>query len=329
MNATAFMNILMCTDEEFAPAAAAALKSFCAFNDARAARVFVFHEGLPVAMREAIAASVPEISEITFLAPGVARFARIGVPLLNDQYSTYLRLVAADILPSTVERIVYIDSDVLVLDSLEELWRMPCEHSYVLAALDDCLSGPGAHRSALLERFGMQDVKRKPGYFNAGVLVLNLRRWRADGFLERLLEIARSNPQGLQLHDQDLLNLAVGDNWQELPRRWNLQTYSFFEDRARAGHPQAPQHARLLDDPGILHFTGSEQKPWMQSCRHPYKPVFRHYLDQTRFAGWTRFERPTVASRIEDLVNAAKDRLRGRVWRGRRFRRAVGQRFMR
>lgn len=323
------MNILMCTDEEFAPAAAAALKSFCAFNDARATQVFIFHEGLSVATREAIAASVPEISTITFLAPGVERFAAIGVPLLNNQYSTYLRLLAGDVLPRTVDKIVYIDSDVLVLDSIQALWRMPCDGSYVLAALDDCLSGPGAHRSALLDRFGMQDSKRKQGYFNAGVLLLNLERWRDTGFLDRLMEIATANPQGLQLHDQDLLNLGVGDDWEVLPRRWNLQTYGFFEDQACAGDPRSKQHERLLGAPGILHFTGSTQKPWMNSCRHPYQRVFRHYLDQTRFADWSRVERPTLSSMTDQLVNMAKDRLRARVWCSGRFRRDVERRTMR
>ncbi len=167
---------------------------------------------------------------------------------------TYLRLLAPEVLPAGIERLLYLDSDVVVVDNIAELYDVDL-HSAPLAAALDGRWGPAS--SERLQALGI-DPER---YVNAGVLLLDLARWRREALAERVLAFAAAKGSLLLRHDQDALNAVLGPDILQLDRRWNLQTFML----GRAVRTLMPMDfqatAAARRSPGLIHFS-TDQKPW-------------------------------------------------------------------
>jgi lipopolysaccharide biosynthesis glycosyltransferase len=172
--------------------------------------------------------------------------------------AAYLRLVLPDAVPERWDRIVYLDSDLLVADDPAPLWEMDLQGHPVLAAEDFLV--PATAPTGVREGAGAEAP-----YFNSGVLVMNLPLWRAERIGTRVLEHVRAHAGGNRFADQDGLNAVLGGRAGLLHPRWNVQAHLLgfrawpdSEFKAR----MAPLRASLLANPAILHFTGP-RKPWL------------------------------------------------------------------
>ena len=150
------------------------------------------------------------------------------------------RLFAPNFLPETLGKIIYMDVDVVVLSSLRELWETPIDESFVAAAPD--LKMRPSHRKAigLTEEFP---------YFNSGVLLMNLKKWREDKITEKLLKIADEIKKNIDFPDQDVLNVyAFHNGFQKLPEGWNVHPRDYVEDKTHLLHYMGTrQRCRRLD----------------------------------------------------------------------------------
>jgi lipopolysaccharide biosynthesis glycosyltransferase len=153
--------------------------------------------------------------------------------------STYGKLLLARVLPASVERVIYLDCDTVVLTDITKLWRLTNEIPLLAACPDMHVNGP---MSEYKERIGMQ-----PGapYFNAGVLVLNLAAWREAKIIAKLSDVAKNLPKLSRFYDQDPLNVLLAGQTTQLPATWNVQ----MSVEPRIAHPL------------IVHFCGTK-KPW-------------------------------------------------------------------
>ena len=214
--------------------------------------------------------------------------------------TTYARLFLPEILPAEITKVIYLDCDLLVLDTLTPLWDMPLESCHELAVVEDSCSANPSH----YERLQLPDGHR---YFNAGVLLINLFRWRERGFTRLALELLGTTPLPLLYADQDVLNILCTGRTYYLPFRYNLQ-----EPMLRRHLPEMSDDARKdvvkeLSSPVVVHFTYT-LKPWLYTSFHPYRGHFYHYFDQTEWKG----ERPTPSwsERIRRLMWWAASKVR-------------------
>lgn len=235
-----------------------------------------------------------------------ARFAAYDVDgalldaLPKGQYgyitsTTYARLFLPVILPEQVERVIYLDCDLLVTDSLLPLWNYPLGEGHEVAAVEDSCSANARYYS----RLHLSAEKHR--YFNAGVLLVNLEAWRRNGFVERAKNLLCGGELQLDYADQDVLNVLCCGRTTYLPFRYNLQ-----EAMLRRYVPEMSDEARSkivesLSSPAVIHFTYI-LKPWTYESFHPYRSLFYHYFDQTEWAG----ERP---------IPTLKQRLWRIMWR--------------
>lgn len=199
-------------------------------------------------------------TEWTFYPVDLGRFD--GLPV-NGHVSleTYFRLAMAVLLPTSIDRVIYLDADLVVLSSLKELWESP-RHAKGIAAVPE----PGDS----VQRLGLPEGS---SYLNAGVLVIDLDAWRSEGVTAQLFEIAKENADRLQFWDQDVLAIYLQGDWQHLDARWNYNHRFFF------GNHQAP----TLTAPAIVHFSGQRLKPWdKKGRRHPYAPRFWELAEQVQ-----------------------------------------------
>jgi lipopolysaccharide biosynthesis glycosyltransferase len=188
------------------------------------------------------------------LPPGSASICWVPVDLrLFSELSTvayvskmtYARLLIPRLFPNSVSRVLYLDSDTLVLDDLTPLLETDLNGNVVGAVLD-CGVDPLLKRGEPLS----QQVPCVRAYFNAGVLLIDLDRWREYQISEKTLEYLAKHPQS-PFMDQDGLNFACDNLWKKLDSQWNFQ-----------GHFQQNfLHMNSEERPRIVHFVTSK-KPW-------------------------------------------------------------------
>ena len=114
------------------------------------------------------------------------------------------------------------------------------------------------------------------GYFNAGVLLVNLRYWRENNLSESFFEIINKYPERLRYHDQDVLNIVLKEIKLTLPLKYNVQHGYFFKDPL-ISRAYWDEKEKAINDPVILHYSGS--KPWFIEFEPPFKKDFAFYLN--------------------------------------------------
>jgi lipopolysaccharide biosynthesis glycosyltransferase len=191
----------------------------------------------------------------------------------------YARLLL-DRLLADVERVVYLDSDLLVRSPIEDIARLDLGENAIAAVMD-----PHRHRAMLGRDFrrnaDLFDF-RQP-YFNSGVLVIDRRRYAAARLDELMQRLAASGAMDRIQFDQAALNLAFRDNWLPLDFRWNLIN---------------PQPAHENFEPHIVHYTGP-RKPWHLLSRVAFAQAYRHTMtNEVFYAFW----RERQGRRLKRLV---------------------------
>jgi lipopolysaccharide biosynthesis glycosyltransferase len=204
-----------------------------------------------------------------------------GLPCGYVARSAYCKLLIPELAGPGYDRIVYLDSDVIVEGDISELWTLGIEKNYVLAVQD--LINPFVSSPFGLRNWKQLGRRIDDVLFNTGVVVLNAARWREENVTHRLLQYLQDHHQHVQLCDQDAMNAVFQGEWGRLDPRWNVLPYMSIAEKYSL--LSRKKHEELLAQAFILHFCGPS-KPWNVLCRHPLKGRFFHYLDATSWAGW-------------------------------------------
>ena len=190
------------------------------------------------------------------------------------------RLLMGKLLPESVERVLYLDADTIVIGNLSGLWNRKLDGK----TLAMC-SEPTVNRKRK-EMLGLMDYY----YHNSGVLLVNLLKWRETGALDRILDYAYKNREKLFAIDQDAINGALKDEIAELLPKYNFSNiYTTYPYRflRKLSKPQRYITKGLFDesraDPVIIHYLG-EERPWRKGNTHKYRKEYKYYLSKTAWA---------------------------------------------
>lgn len=192
-------------------------------------------------------------------------------PIRNGDHvsiAAYYRLIAADILPKNLDRILYLDCDIIINSNITELYDHDI-NKYAFGAIID----EEYFNNAKYERLYYD---KKYSYINSGVILFNLDYWRENNIAEKCLEYISKYPERIKFHDQDTLNAVLYKEMKLLPIRYNLQTGFLLTDYTRYYEDEMPEILEAAKSPVIIHFTGAS-KPWFKGSRHPYRKRFMHY----------------------------------------------------
>ena len=186
-------------------------------------------------------------------------------------------------------RVIYLDSDTLVMSDLQGLWETPLDPHPLGAVANVVEPAARPHVRAL-------GIQYPGGFFNSGVLLMDLDRMRTEGSSEQLFKAAADLRESLVWPDQDALNLVFADRWFPLHPRWNTQN-SFWAWRQWAVEVFGETVvAEAASQPGIRHFEGPGiSKPWHYLCPYPGRKEYRALLAETPWAG-TPLEDSTAAT---------------------------------
>lgn len=208
--------------------------------------------------------------------------------------ATWYRIFLPELQPS-LDRILYLDSDLIVLDSLSPLFEIDLGDNCV-GAVTNVFQLNHLHRPAEL---GLADAHE---YFNAGVLLMNLEQMRAHSSTTKLLAFGRDHAGRIAWRDQDVLNVVLGHRRLPLHPRWNVMN-SFRWDHAAEvfGHAQLEDARR---NPAIRHFEGpAENKPWHYLCDRALRELYEEYRQRTP---WPRIRRDGITPR--NVIRRARRR---------------------
>jgi lipopolysaccharide biosynthesis glycosyltransferase len=212
-------------------------------------------------------------------------------PRAHYTLDNWSRLWVGDFFGADVDRVLYLDSDIVIVGSVAPLWNTDLEGA-LLGAVDI----PGSRRG--IENHGM---RAEDGYFNSGVLLIDLAQWRRSCALETVLDYVSANPDRLPDLDQDALNGCFHARRKRLEHKWNA-IWPFFREPLALPLPRAEIEA-VRREARIIHFNGWS-KPWSYLSPHPRKGEYEKYLRMTE---WRDFVPPdrTMKNRLRKGASAA------------------------
>jgi lipopolysaccharide biosynthesis glycosyltransferase len=180
----------------------------------------------------------------------------------------WCRIALPTLLPN-LDKIIYLDSDLCVLEDLKELWYTNIDN-VALAAVPDMF----CHNILTYNRL---DYDISAGYFNSGVLLLNLDYWREHQIQKKTLNFATTTTCELTYPDQDVLNYVLKNQKKNLPMKFNVQEGYFFKKPYIARSMWGELHD-AIKHPVIMHYTGGGLlKPWVKGAAVPGKIFFEKY----------------------------------------------------
>ena len=129
--------------------------------------------------------------------------------------AAYYRLLMTSVLPKDLDKVLYLDCDMIVLRDIHEIFNIELEH-YALAAISDNLPYSEQHRLQLHMEVGERT-------FSSGVMLINLSYWRENNVESGLLEYAKRHREEVYLHDLDVLNYYFKKNCSCFPQSGTIQ----------------------------------------------------------------------------------------------------------
>lgn len=214
------------------------------------------------------------MSNIRILDPSVFIEDDLGV-LLNkrDGYNyisieTFYRFYIHKVLPD-LDKVVYLDADLLVLGDMADFYRIELGGSYAGVVADmwmyfccqSCRFKVESRPSKTIESYIKEvlGVKNRE-YFNAGVMLLNLKKMREEELDEKLLKFAKDQAP-LEFQDQDALNAILGNNVIFCDLSWNVLKDVELIARQLVDSTFKQRVLKAKSSPKIVHYTGGN-KPW-------------------------------------------------------------------
>ena len=166
----------------------------------------------------------------------------------------YFRLFLNDFVDT--DKIIYLDCDMIVQSSIEELWETNL-NNYIFGAVRDSLVD-GSHLN----------INKEIKYFNSGMLLINLKKWKENKIKENCLKYVKQNYEKIKYVDQDGLNYLAQGKWLELNAKFNNQLNNNILNKKIK--------------PVIIHFNGGN-KPWKFESLGEYKKRYWEYRNKTKF----------------------------------------------
>ena len=166
-------------------------------------------------------------------------------PLTYLSIATYYRLKIGEIL-SDIKRVIYLDCDMVAKGDISEIWNFDLNDK-ILGAVEDPLSAKN------MQRLGIEPTYI---YFNAGLLLIDLEKWRKEKTQEKLCAALKEHQNKLRHQDQDLLNLVLCQDDCALPLRFNSQYFPY-----GYGNAKKQEYLSSLTNPLVIHYIMAD-KPW-------------------------------------------------------------------
>lgn len=272
------INIVCCLDNNYVMPYGIMLYSLCENNKEVSLCVFVIHAGLSEDNKKRLKDTVKAFKQqIEFIKIEKSLLPDFKFSKLQQQLpiSCYYRLFMTSLLPKDIHKVLYLDGDMIVRKSVKKLFEEQLGEKG-LAVVPDYIWG----YNKISVTYNALKYSPALGYFNAGVLLINLKYWQDEEVEKKFVEFVENHNRIIIHHDQDVLNKIFCNNKKSLPLTYNFQHNFLAKPEYRLISWEYDEEiARTATDPVIIHYTGL--KPWFKDCDHPYKEEFLKYKNKS------------------------------------------------
>lgn len=294
------MNIVYAADDNYAYLAGISIESLYINNSTeKEINVYILDDGISSKNKDTlnliadkynriinyidVAGFIGEISNITTVSYGLDQ---------KVSYTAYARFFIDKLLPS-LDKVIYLDCDTLVVGKLSELFNYNMSKNAVIAMVADC-----THH----EYIKTLGISGDSTYFNTGVMLLDIKRWRdlkcTDMILKHMKEVRSNYP----LVDQDIINVVLGDKIDKVHLKYNLQTPNFMYHKYKtvcrvyglcaSNYYDKDEHNEAMKKPVVIHFSGTSfVRPWYSNSNHPMKKIYMEYYLNNPFFDEIEYEK--------------------------------------
>jgi lipopolysaccharide biosynthesis glycosyltransferase len=268
------MCIAAAADNNYAQHLAVTFASVLKNNKGDIPEFFIIGDELTVENKDRLLETVkPFGATVKFLQADAELYRHASVSR-HITRAAYLKVFIPELLPREVEKVIYLDCDVIVEEDLYALWNTDINGYHLGAALDINLDD---RLHLLLDKPGLP-------HFNSGVMLLNLCKWREDDTFRVVLKFINESSEKLLYHDQDALNAILYNKWLSIDVKWNVQTH-MFSPSVKIKFIDDISLRYALKKPHIIHYTG-RGKPWHYIAVHPLRKNYYKYLEFTPWRGF-------------------------------------------
>ena len=287
------MNILYTLNDLFVPQVAAGITSICENNKSmKTIRFYLMSAGITDENRNKLNKYIKKYGRsITYIElDHINNYFDFDFDTNGWNPIVLARLLLDKLLPKSMGKVLYLDGDTVVRGSLEELWNIDMKDHAIAASIEPTVD---KKRKAEL---GMKNYP----YYNAGVLLINLKKWREDSIGKKIIKYYEENNGNLFANDQDAINGSQKGKIYTLSPKYNFYNifyqypYRFLSKLCDYEYVTYEVYKEAKENPIIIHYLG-EERPWRVGNKHKYRDDYIKYLnmtpwkDQNMETGWKTY----------------------------------------
>jgi len=241
-------------------------------------KIFVFHTNCEQKaidkLRKTLTEFLPKNVSFKLIQCNFNISSQVKSKRKNLNASIYDKVLIYDRVPQDISKVVFFDADIVLLKDPALLFDMDLEGNYV-----------GAVRDQVFENF-LESEKKVLGieanqYFNTGVMIVNMDKWRADEISKKSLDFAIEKWDLTPYHDQDAFNYVIKGKWKEISPLWNPRiSNSVTISGSKKVYTKMEVYEKNISY--LVHYSGPH-KPWFYMSFHPKKDDYLKYLKLSAF----------------------------------------------
>ena len=222
------------------------------------------------------------------LAEMIKLTPQLGIPRLT--VGAMYRLLIPQVLPADIDRIIYLDSDIIVNLDLNELWQFNLGEK-ILAGVPEISAYGNSDKVRQMFQMCARGFVRCEDYFNSGVLLIDLNFLRAsEETIADGLKFINQNPQCAEFLDQDVLNYCFSTAALKLPAKFDRYVNLIRQEKE-------PPAKKIYHYAGGFHGVGVGL-----DMRDPFNRLWLKYFSKTPW-----FDEDMFARLCEKFLQAQAD----------------------
>lgn len=274
------MNVIYASDDNYAPILAVSISSLCKHNSNL--MIVVIDNGISNCYKKLIEDIVlGQNSNIVFVkGKAIAEIFPFSLNTDRGSLAQFSRLFISDYLPKEWDRVLYLDCDTLIRNSLETLYKMDL-HGQIVGGVKDAFSKYHWRKLGL---------DKDSLYINSGVMIIDLKKWRDQRIEKKFIHFITEKKGKILQGDQGIINAVLNKRIFCVTPEYNMLSYHYdftYKEMQKYRRPykyySKYEIEKAKNKVVIIHFTSSfaSMRPWEQGdIKHPYAAEWNEYYEQ-------------------------------------------------
>ena len=262
------MNILVTLNSNYLKPLKVMLKSLFLNNPKESFNVYIMHSSLTNKELQQIKSILDDEGHKLHVVPIKDEYFKDAPVVMHYSKEMYYRLLAFKFLPQEVDKILYLDPDILIINSIKKLYDIELNDYLFAAAYHDRISVRKINKI----RLRPYDIE---AYYNSGVLLFNLKLQRETIKEKTIFDFVRKNANTLILPDQDILNALFSKSIKpvdEILYNYDPRFFNYYKIKSNGKYDMN----YIIYNTSIIHFCG-KQKPWKKNYFGKFHSLYKHY----------------------------------------------------